>query len=278
VPESSPKRNVRKSGFERLLSGLPEQVIRANARKVAEWKAPSGAIRRMLKRDYVRSLRRHLGYNEVRTLIGEFARIFPGFNSRSIAMGSLAMGFPRKFIAIAAKLNFHVQAEPYLGDDGLALRGFYVTRAKGVLKRPLVFVNTAHHPLAVGASFVHELAHHITNEVLDLPAEPMHFFFDADYAAHLTEPAELAADVMVSVAGYSAQTARKIFPSAWNWGLVARTEDLTETALEEVRIHLKKVYGLDLMAQMPPDRRLNYLAGMIHYAKLRWALLAEYDL
>jgi hypothetical protein len=63
MTESLPMRGVRAKPFERLLSGLPEQVLRANARKVAEWKAPAGAIRRMLKRDYVRSLRRHLGYN-----------------------------------------------------------------------------------------------------------------------------------------------------------------------------------------------------------------------
>lgn len=259
--------------IERLLSGLPAQLLRSNARKVASWKKPAAAIRRLLKHDYVRSLRRHLSYNDVRTLVREFEKIFPGFNARSVSMMST-----RKFSAIAAKLNFHLQAAPYEGAEGLALRGFYVTRAEGILKRPLVFVNTAHHPLAVTTSFVHELAHHVHSEVLDLPAEPVHFFFDADYVTHLAEPGELAADVMVSLAGYSAETARRIFPSAWNWGLVARAENFTEAAFEEVRGHLRKVYGFDLMARIPPAERVNRLAGMIHYAKLRWALLAEYDL
>jgi hypothetical protein len=259
--------------IERLLSGLPAQLLRSNARKVASWKKPAAAIRRLLKQDYVRSLRRHLSYNDVRTLVSEFEKIFPGFNARSVSMMST-----RKFGAIAAKLNFHLQAAPYEGPDGLALRGFYVTRAQGILKRPLVFVNTAHHPLAVTTSFVHELAHHVHSEVLDLPVEPVHFFFDADYATHLAEPGELAADVMVSLAGYSAETARRIFPSGWNWGLVARAENFTEAAFEEVRSHLRRVYGFDLMARIPPAERVNRLAGMIHYAKLRWALLAEYDL
>jgi len=276
MPESSSaKHGARKteSEIERLLSRLPEQLLRVNARKVAAWKKPAGAIRRLLKQDYVRCLRRHLSYAEVRTLVSEFERIFPRFNSRSVAMMST-----RNFSAIAAKLDFHLQAVPYGGPDGLALRGFYVTRADGILKRPLVFVNTAHHPLAVTTSFVHELAHHVTSQVLNLPAESVHFFFDADYSTHLAEPGELAADVMVSLAGYSAETARRIFPSSWNWGLVARTENLTETAFEKVRIHLRKVYGFDLMARIPPAERLNRLVGMIHYAKLRWALLAEYDL
>lgn len=258
---------------ERLLSGLPAQQLRSNARKVASWKKPAATIRRLLKQDYVRSLRRHLSYTDVRTMVSEFEKIFPGFNARSVSMMTT-----RKFSAIAARLNFHLQAAPYEGADGLALRGFYVTRAEGILKRPLVFVNTAHHPLAVGTSFVHELAHHVHSEVLDLPAEPVHFFFDADYAAHLADPGELAADVMVSLAGYSAEAARRIFPSIWNWGLVARTETLTEDSFEQVRAHLQQVYGLDLMAQIAPERRFNHLAGMIHYAKLRWALLAEYDL
>lgn len=261
------------SEIGRLLRDLPDRLLQENAHKIASWKNPAGAIRRLLRQDYVRSLRRYLSYAAVRTLVSEFERIFPGFNSSSVAIMST-----RRFGAIAAKLDFHLQAAPYAGADGLALRGFYVTRADGVLKRPLLFVNTAHHPLAVSASFIHELAHHVTSEVLSLPPEPVHFFFDADYAAHLAEPGELAADVMVSLAGYSAETARRIFPSEWNWGLVARTENLTEETFEQVRGHLRKVYGLDLMARIPPERRVNYLAGMIHYAKLRWALLAEYDL
>ena len=272
--ESSPPRSGRGVPFEvELLSGLSARLLRSNARKVAAWKNPAAAIRRLLKQDYVRSLRRHLGYQEVRALVAEFEKIFPRFNARSVAMMST-----RRFSTIATKLNFHLQAAPYRGAEGLALRGFYVTRVGGILKRPLVFVNTAHHPLAVTTSFVHELAHHVTSEVLNLPAEPVHFFFDADYATHLSDPGELAADVMVSLAGYSAKTARRIFASEWNWGLVARTENLSDHAFDEVRAHLKKIYGLDLMEGIPPERRINYLAGMIHYAKLRWALLAEYDL
>jgi hypothetical protein len=262
---------------DRLLNGLPDELLRSNARKFAAWKKPAAAIQRLLKQDYVRSLRRNLSYTDVCTLVSEFEKIFPRFNARSVAMMST-----RQFGTIAARLNFHLQAMPYGGSEGLALRGFYVTRAEGILKRPLIFVNTAHHPLAVTTSFIHELAHHVTNEVLSLPPESVHFFFDADYATHLAEPGELAADVMVSLAGYSAETARRIFPWAWKWGLVARTENFMEAAFEEVRAHLRKVYGFDLTARnldrISPDERVNRLAGIIHYAKLRWALLGEYDL
>ena len=36
--------------------------------------------------------------------------------------------------------------------------------------------------------------------------------------------------------------------------------------------------GSTLMERIPANQRLHYLLGMIHYAKLRWALLAEYDM
>ena len=58
----------------------------------------------------------------------------------------------------------------------------------------------------------------------------------------------------------------------------AQAKDLTEAALNQVRKHLKKAYGFDLTQQIPAPQMLHYLSGMIHYAKLRWALLAEYDI
>jgi hypothetical protein len=36
--------------------------------------------------------------------------------------------------------------------------------------------------------------------------------------------------------------------------------------------------GFDFGASLPAGQSFNYLTGMIHYAKLRWALLAEYEL
>jgi hypothetical protein len=106
---------------------------------------------------------------------------------------------------------------------------------------------------------------------------PVHFFFDADYASHLDEPGELAADVMVSIAGYPEPIARKIFATEWE-GLVAKAKDLSEDALLDVRRHLREAYGFKLTDQVQAPQMLHYLSGMIHYAKLRWALLVEYDI
>ncbi|MGH8275107.1 MAG: hypothetical protein ACRETH_00265 [Steroidobacteraceae bacterium] len=253
-----------------LLRGWPL----GKACKRAALKDPGVGLRRSLKQDYVRYLRRGLSYGEVQTLVAAFRRIFPQFNARAVAMMTSA-GYRR----VADQVGVHLQMARYEEDDGLALRGFYVAEKPGYLARPLIFVNTAHQRLAAGTTFIHELGHHVAARLLRLEVAPVHYFFDSDYARHLSDRAELAADIMVSLAGYPQGVARRIFSTTWNWGLVARAANLTDDAFAEVRQHLKKAYGFDLpLAQIPADQRLPYLAAMIHYAKLRWALLAEYDL
>ncbi len=274
----SPHRKSKKAYTEQeliqLLKELPHRLRQRKDKRMAAWNKPKADLRRLLKQDYVASLRRGLNYAQVRALFQAFQEIFPKFNIRSLAMMRDA-----DFQALAERLRVHLNASPYVEDDGLALRGFYMTESPGLLNRPLIFVNTAHHRLAAMTTFVHELGHHVASRMLNLESAPVHFFIDAAYADHLTDPGELAADIVVSLAGYPETTARKIFTTPWNWGLVARAENLTEAALTEVRRHLKKAYDFDLpMEQMSEERRLHYLTGMIHYAKLRWALLAEYDL
>jgi hypothetical protein len=259
---------------EKMVARILSETYDKEAAKIAAWKKPTDDLRRLVRHDYVRSLRRNLPYREIKTLVEAYSELLPGFNKEIVGM------LPTDRLADwATALDLHFNAAPNEGDDGLALRGFYVTRQEGMLKRPLIYVNTAHHPLAVSSTFCHEVGHHLSSEILgESENTPVHFFFDADYASHLEQPTELAADVMVSIAGYPEAVARKIFATPWKWGLVAKAKDLTEAALAEVRGHLKKAYGFDITEQIPANQMLHYLSGMIHYAKLRWALLAEYDI
>jgi hypothetical protein len=48
--------------------------------------------------------------------------------------------------------------------------------------------------------------------------------------------------------------------------------------IRDIREHLEASYGFDFSIALPPVQNLQYLAGMIHYAKLRAALLEEYDI
>jgi hypothetical protein len=259
---------------EDVIARILAAALVNNAEQISAWKQPGEDIQRLVRHDYVRSLRRILPYQPVRALLSAFHDILPTLNSEAVGMMSV-----ERFAEIARELRVHFKASPYEGEEGLALRGFYVTSAKGMLKRPLIYINTAHHPLAVSTTICHEVGHHLSAQMFGSEAdEPVHFFFDADYAGHLGDTGELAADAMVSFAGYPYPIAKKIFETPWNWGLVARAKDLTEAALAEVRGHVRRVYGFDLMERIPANQRLHYLSGMIHYAKLRWALLAEYDL
>jgi hypothetical protein len=260
--------------IEQMVGRILTEAHDQEAQKVEAWKKPTDDLKRLVRHDYVRSVRRNLPYRELKTLVAAFSEVFPGFNRNVIGMKPTD-----ELAALATTLNLHFKASPNEGDEGLALRGFYITRKESMLKRPLIYVNTAHQPIAVSATFCHELAHHMSTELLGGDEEtPVHFFFDADYASHLEEPNELAADAMVSIAGYPQPVAQKIFATPWKWGLVARAKDMTEAALAEVRGHLKKAYGFDVMELVAANQRLHYLSGMIHYAKLRWALLAEYDI
>lgn len=253
---------------------LPRAAQIAQARRIATLRRPADDLDRLLKRDYVRSLRRSLKYAQIKELVKTFERILPAFNERSVQLMT-----ETSFESIAAKLGFMVKAAPLGGRDGLALRGFYATRSRGLLKHPLIFVNTAHHPVVAATSFMHELGHHVSHEILDLPPSREHFYLDGGYVDQLAEPSELVADLVVSLAGYPAQVARKIFPNRWDGGLVARAIKLPGAAFAAIQEHLRQAYSFDLyLAQVSAELRLQYLSGIIHYAKLRWALLAEYDI
>ena len=267
--ERSNDRRVRQ-----LLRDLPQSSQIARARKIAALRQPADDLHRLLRRDYVRSLRRNVAYAQVKEVVETFQRILPSYNSRAVAIMSEA-----SFDDIAAELGFKVVAKPFGGSEGLALRGFYATYRRGLLRHPLIFVNTAHHPIVSTTSFLHELGHHVSHQILDLAPNREHFYFDGGYIEQLIEPSELVADIVVSFAGYPQKVARQIFSDRWDWGLVARAAKLPQTAFFAVQKHLKRAYGFDLyVEQVPAEQRLQYLCGIIHYAKLRWALLAEYDL
>lgn len=260
------------SSPERLVSRILSQVGITGSKELAAWRKPEKDLRRLLRRDYASELRGNLGHREVRRLITAARKVWPRLNTEPIASRST-----RELGELAWNLQLHFKAEPCPGAEGMALRGFYVGKAEAMLKRPLIYVNTAYHPLAISTTFCHELGHHLTAQVYKAASTSVAFYFDADYSCHLDEPLELSADALVSLAGYPRPLARKIFSPGSTLGLLARAEGLTEEIACSVRDHLKQYYGFDFMS-MSKAQRFRYLSGMIHYAKLRWAILAEYNL
>ena len=88
-------------------------------------------------------------------------------------------------------------------------------------------------------------------------------------------PAELAADCLVSLGVFPGKTAREMFEVERKPSVHA---DAAEPPFARVRNYLQGRYGLNLDARLPAHKKLPYLAGMIHYANLRRALLNEYGI
>ena len=266
-------KSERSSAVDALVEEILKRAHKVGRNELEAWKKPQRELRELARLDYVRVMRRTLDYRALRAIIDEARKIWPQLNREQFRPKPL-----NQLAAISSDLRIHLQAAPYRGPEGMALRGFYVDKARKVLKQPLIFLNTAHHPGAVAATFVHEIGHHVTTRVTGSAGDGVQYFFNAGYRSHLGQPAELAADVVASLAAYPEPLARRMFAAPWDWGLVARADRLPDRAFARIREHVRKLLGFDFGASLPAGQSFNYLTGMIHYAKLRWALLAEYEL
>ncbi len=266
-------KSKRSSAVDTLVEEILARAHKVGRKELEAWKKPQCELRELARLDYVRVMRRTLDYHALCTIIDEVKKIWPELNREQFRPKT-----PNQLAAISSDLRIHLQAAHYRGPEGMALRGFYVDKAPKVLKHPLIYLNTAHHPGAVSMTFMHEMGHHVTAKVTGRAGHGVHYFFNAGHRNHLGEPLELAADVIASLAAYPQPLARRIFATPWNCGLVARADKLSDQAFAQIRKHACELTGFDFGASLPPGQSFNYLTGMIHYAKLRWALLAEYEL
>lgn len=92
----------------------------------------------------------------------------------------------------------------------------------------------------------------------------------------MSDPRELAADLLVSLGAYPRNMAVKLFESAPPRKMLSSVDEPTQlpTAAKAVN-GLARRYGLD-MEGLPVQQRLQYQAGLIHFTRLRQALLDEY--
>jgi hypothetical protein len=231
-------------------------------------------VRFLEQADYARPLRRSLGRAEVRQIVQEAkCTVWPHLNDESVRLVS-----PREFTRLWAGLGVQFQLAKLKGAEGLALLGFYV-RKMGGSRLPLICVNTAHHPAAVGAAFSHEMGHHLTGRLFDSRKEHVQFLATTAYREHLNDPQELAADILVSLGVFPEPTARKIFfKSTKKSASKDPARDLPDSVSGSVLKYMEGRYGLSFDRQLCSDQKFHYLAGLTHFAKLRCALLTEYDI
>lgn len=216
--------------------------------------------------DYRAALRKQFDAWQLRELLRELRRSLPDLNHNVFSELRI-----NRLARRATDLGATLRAEPFAGERGWALRGFYLS-ADSTQSEPVVYVNTAREPVGIAAAFWHEVGHHLTHEILGGGQETLFLSFTADYAAHLKSLDELAADIVMTLGCYPRRAAERVFGS----GTVrdARADSLIMSAREYVR----RTTGLDFDRSTPAQESVCRLAGMIHLAKLRATLLTEYGI
>jgi len=222
--------------------GLTKDIVRttettSNTRATA-LATTSDEITNLWKADYGRALRAILSKSEVREISAEGKR----------------------------------KAWPHL-NEGLAVFGFYLGKDSGLEKRPLICLNGAHHPAALAAAFLHEVGHHVTADLFSTRNDMVQLSRQTGYEAHLGDARELAADVLVSLGTYPRNMAARLFDAAPVRKTVAERSE--SPAARKAVLGLARRYGLEL-ENLPIQKRLQYQAGLIHFTRLRQALLEEY--
>jgi len=256
---------------------LASEVVKASKgpRASSASRTASLEIQSLEQQDYARPLRRSLARSEVREIIAEArSTVWPHLNDESVRLVS-----PTEFTRLWSGLGVQFQLAKLSGTDGLPLLGFYV-REMGGSRLPLICVNTAHHPAAIGAAFSHEMGHHLVGRLFDSHKAHAQLLTYTAYREHLNDPEELAADVLVSLGVFPEAIARKIFlsPRKASRSESVRTAELPDSVSASVLKYFEGQFGLSFGAQLPSAKKFQYLAGVIHFAKLRRALLTEYDI
>jgi hypothetical protein len=199
-------------------------------------------------------------------MLKEVRKFLPTLNSQIYRITDL-----RRLSGIAERFGVVLQARVFPGSDGAGFRGFYVNEAE-VLKRPLICVNTAAHPATVAATFWHEIGHHLTDQFWGTSSGTS--MSQSSYRDLLSDPKEIAADMVRVLGGYPQPTAIRLFGGEDMEGL-SRDADLL---VAKATSHVRAVMGFDFQNQFSRRDNFYYLGGMIHTAKLRTTLLSEYGI
>jgi hypothetical protein len=163
--------------------------------------------------------------------------------------------------------EIEVRAEPYRRGSGLALRGFFCRAEVSKKSKFLIFLNSAHPPAVVAATFGHELGHYIYGSMV---AETSTFnaFIEGSLAGHLNDESELFADCLVALSAYDHDTLTRI--AAADSG---SRSDRWVVLFKEVHRLIDSRYHLNLSpGRLANVSRISYVTAMIHFFKLRRAL------
>jgi len=269
VPKLTPLRFCMFESVQALqLNGLIREVLKPSKSGAVELTVRDTAkhFASFSELDYAAALQALFSRQLFRGVISELRRMLPRLN-REVLRGSDL----RQLAKVAASLGAVLDARPFKGPQGRTLRGFYVND-RTVLKRPIICLNTAGHPVGVAAAFWHEIGHHLTREIFGRHDGRLNLSFASNYQDHLESPEETIADAVLVLAAYPNAAARRLF------GGTEREKANRDIGLLASRAlgHLRSVADVEFPTRAPEHENLRILAGTIHLAKLRQAILEEY--
>ncbi len=163
--------------------------------------------------------------------------------------------------------EIEVRAEPYRRGSGLALRGFFCRAEVSKKSKFLIFLNTAHPPAVVAATFGHELGHYIYGSMVG-ETSTFNAFIEGSFSRHLSDESELFADCLVALSAYDRDTLQRIAASESE-----SRADRWVILMKEIHRMIDARYHLNLSpGRLANVSRVSYLTAMIHFFKLRRAL------
>ncbi|HJU11796.1 MAG TPA: hypothetical protein VJ728_13015 [Candidatus Binataceae bacterium] len=261
----------RRTGFESPVRELSD-VARTRAARTAALTELGTKVEDAVKQNYGGALRQCLSRWEVREITREGKkRVWPALNRQPVTLVTLDE-FVQRWSGFG--VDFKFASLPW--KRGLSLLGFYVKTMNREHKRPLIFVNTAHHPALVGAALDHEMGHHLTAQIFARKTGHTNMLSPTAFTEHLDEPSELAADILVSVGIFPAQLAKTLLePMRCKAG--SGPPGLSDPVFGNVLDYIAKRYDLRVESIRGSERKSQALAALVHYTKLRRALLDEYN-
>lgn len=231
--------------------------------------AAESELRGIASRDYRKALRQCLSQWQVHEIVSiAKTRIWPHLNQEPVRLVSLDE-FVRRWSTFG--VDFKFASLPW--KRGLSLLGFYLTNADGLRERPLIFANTAHHHALVALALDHEMGHHLTAQIFGSAEDTTHLLSLTAFEEHLTDPLELAADTLVSFGIFPAPVARALFQDAEGDAVGI---GLPDVIFGKVITYITDRYGVRFEL-IHGAQKFQALAALVHYTKLRRALLDEYD-
>jgi hypothetical protein len=248
------------------LSGPARQKARSPTPGLS---AAEPELRAIASRNYRKALRQCLSQWQVHQIVSiAKTRVWPHLNQEPVRLVSLDE-FVRRWTTFG--VDFKFASLP--SKTGLSLLGFYLTNADGLRERPLIFANTAHHHAVVALALDHEMGHHLTTQVFGSAEDTTHLLSLTALEEHLTDPLELAADTLVSFGIFPAPVARALFqdPEGDTVGI-----GLPDVIFAKMLTYITDHYGVRFEL-IHGAGKFHALAALVHYTKLRRALLDEYD-